>query len=91
MKTFAAVVMHGKRAAENRYTFEAADDLLDQTPVRVMRAFADAVERRLSIGDIDYEINAAMKNAEHRVVTVLGEFHFENGGAQPFVCMISEA
>ena len=88
MKTFHAVLMHGKRAGEGHYDFDAPELLSQASPVRVMRAFMEHVEENAHVGHIDYEINAAMKNKELGVVTVLGELHFANDSNQPFVCMI---
>ncbi|MDJ1006690.1 MAG: hypothetical protein QNJ13_02605 [Paracoccaceae bacterium] len=88
MKTYHAVLMHGKRGAEGHYDFEAPELLAQASPVRIMRAFMEHIEEHAHVGHIDYEINAAMKNKEAHVVTVLGELHFENDSNQPFVCMI---
>lgn len=88
MKTYTAVLMHGNREGEGRYSFEAPELLSQASPVRIMRAFMEHVEHHAHIGHIDYEINAAMKNREAGVVTVLGELTFENASRQPFVCMI---
>ncbi|MEL6100618.1 MAG: hypothetical protein AAFV87_05465 [Pseudomonadota bacterium] len=90
MKTYHAVLMHGARGGEGRYDFEGDDDLLDRSPVKVMRACMDAIEERPDINHLDYVINAAMKNDEYRVVTVLGDIAFSEENHQPFVCMISE-
>jgi hypothetical protein len=89
MAQFAAVLMHGKRGGEGRYEFAGRDDLLDDTPVRIMRAFMESVEARNGIGHMDYEINAALKNKDHGVVTVIGDIIFDHANRQPFMCMIS--
>ena len=88
MKTYHAGLMHGNRDGEGRYEFDAPELLAQTSPVRIMRAFMEHVEKTAKVGHIDYEINAAMKNTEAGVVTVLGELQFENDSAQPFVCMI---
>lgn len=91
MATFEAVLMHGVRGTEGRYRFEGPDDLLDKTPVRVMRHFMEWVDANAGIGHVDYELNAAMKNDEVGVVTALGTMMFSPQSVQPFVCMIARA
>ena len=90
MSKYLAVVMHGKRGGEGRYEFEGPGDLLGRTPVRIMRAFMDSIEATNGIGHIDYEINAALKNKQYGIVTVIGEVVFEGGDHQPFMCMLSK-
>lgn len=90
MAKYLAVLMHGSRGGEGRYEFEGSDDLLDQTPVRVMRAFMESVEAKAEVGHIDYEINAALKNQPHKVVTVVGDLVFNGDDRQPFMCMLSK-
>jgi len=91
MKRYRAILMHGAHEGEGDYRFEATDDLMDRTPVRVMRAFMESVEKTSGLGHIDYEINAAKRNREHRVVTILGDLIFAENDVKPFMCMISEA
>lgn len=88
MRTYHAILMHGNRDSEGRYEFEAPELLAQTSAVRIMQAFMEHVEAQARVGHIDYEINAAMKNEDAGVVTVLGELKFETGSAQPFVCMI---
>ncbi|MEL6284746.1 MAG: hypothetical protein AAFQ18_00920 [Pseudomonadota bacterium] len=82
-------MMHGNRSGEGRYEFEGPDGLLERTPASVLRALMQHVEDRAGIGHIGYELNAAFKNETVKVVTALGQLHFEDDGAQPFVCMIN--
>lgn len=89
MLTYEAVIMHGSRGGEGRYVFSGPEDLFSQTPVRIMRTLMQHIEEHADIGHVDYEINAALKNDRAQVVTVLGEFHFENDGAQPFTAFIN--
>ncbi len=89
MSKYLAVLMHGARGGEGRYEFTAEDDLIHKTPARIMRTFMDSVEAKNGIGDIDYEINAAMKNEQHKIATVIGKIIFEKDEDQPFMCMIS--
>ena len=90
MARYLTILIDGRTGGEGRYTFHADDDLMARTPVRAMRAFRESVEaKELLHGHQDYEINAAMKNKEHDVVTVLGTMHLENGDHAPFMAMIS--
>ncbi|MEO0912417.1 MAG: hypothetical protein AAFY59_05425 [Pseudomonadota bacterium] len=91
MATYKAVLMHGERGGEGAYTFDGPEDLFARSPVKIMRAFMDSVELERSIGHIDYEINAAMKNKRGDIVTVIGELSFETGDPQPFAAMINPA
>lgn len=91
MSQYSVVVMHGKRGGEGRYSFEGPGDLMSKSPVRVMQNFMESVKTQDEIGYLDYEIHAALKNKELGVVTVVGEFHFDKHGNQPFMCMISAA
>lgn len=88
MRSYNATLMHGNRDGEGHYTFEGPELLAQASPVRIMRAFMEHLDATARLGHIDYEINAAMKNKEVGVVTVMGELQFENHSAQPFVCMI---
>lgn len=88
MKTYHAVLMHGNRDGEGHYDFEAPEMLAQASPVRIMRAFMEHLEAKAHVGHIDYEINAAMKNKEVGVVTVMGQLIFDNDSVQPFICMI---
>lgn len=89
MATYQAVIMHGTRGGEGRYEFSGSPDLFDHTPLDVMRVLMDHIEEQADIGHIRYEANAALKNEQADVITVLGQLHFENDGAQPFMCMIN--
>lgn len=89
MAQYRAVIMHGKRDSEGWYDFEGPDDLFTGTPIEVMRAFMTEMDAMAHIGHIGYEVNAAMKNQRADTVTVLGQLHFDHGGDQPFICMIS--
>ena len=86
---YKVTLMHGNRDGEGRYSFEAAEGLMRQTPVRIMRAFMESVEAKNGIGHVDYEINAALKNDEHDVATIIGDLVFDEDNRQPFMCMIS--
>ena len=88
---YLTILFDGRTGGEGRYKFKAQDDLMARTPVRAMREFMESLEAKQYLaGHQDYEINAAMKNKEHDVVTVLGTMHLENGDHAPFMAMISK-
>lgn len=90
MATYTARLMDAETGNEGLYDFEGPDDLLLKTPVRIVRHFMEHVEEDvLPTQHVDYELNAAMKNATKAVVTAMGELHFENNGTVPFMLMIS--
>ena len=91
MARYVAEMLHGNRPAEGEYHFEAEDDLLTHSPMTVLRTFLQWVVDHSALDHIDYEVNAAMKNEEHGVVTALGTLHFDKDGKQPFTAMISRA
>lgn len=91
MATYLAVLIDARTGGEGRYRFEAPNDLMTRTPVRAMRAFMESVEAREFLhGHQDYEVNAAMKNPKHDIITTLGVLHLTNGDEAPFVAMISK-
>ena len=90
MTTFIANMMDAETGSDNRYEFDGPEDLLDRTPVRVVRHFMEIVDRDLLPKEhIDYELNAAMKNRSIGVVTAMGSMMLERGGETPFMVMIS--
>lgn len=91
MATFIANMIDAETGSDNRYDFEGPDDLLDRTPVRVVRHFMEIVDRELLPKEhIDYELNAAIKNRQLGVVTAMGSMMLERGGEIPFLLMISK-
>ena len=64
MTTYRARLMDADSGGEGTYDFEEREDLMDGTPVRIVRAFFEHIDRTvLHTRFIDYEINAAFKNA----------------------------
>jgi hypothetical protein len=92
MATYRARMIDAVSDREGAHEFEGADDLLEDTPVRVVRSFFEHVDRSaLPAGHVDWELNAAFKNRERGVVTCMGSFHF--GAEQepaPFLLMITQ-
>ncbi|MEQ8587608.1 MAG: hypothetical protein RLO01_19640 [Thalassobaculaceae bacterium] len=93
--TLTATMMSARRDAEGSYDFEAPADVFEsRTPVQIVKLFAEYVDSEIFPKDvIDFEINGAFKNLEHRVVTAMGQMIVHIGrhdGAIPFMVMISE-
>ncbi|MAC79481.1 MAG: hypothetical protein CML66_15625 [Rhodobacteraceae bacterium] len=89
MATYGATLTHGRRGGERMFEFEGPEDLMDHSPMTVMRTFMAHLDETADLGHIDYHVNAALKNDKYQVVTVLGELVFGKGDHQPFMCMIS--
>ena len=64
---------------------------MNDTPVRVVRAFFEHVDRAaFPTKHVDYEINAAFKNKERGIVTCMGALHLEGGASPaPFLLMVA--
>ena len=91
MSTYTAVVIHSETGGEGRYDFDYDGDLLARSPVKVVRAFMEVVDKTLLPAEhIDYEINAALKSPSGNTVTAIGSLIRENDGAMPFMMMISK-
>ena len=91
MATYRARLIDSTSDAESVHDFDAPDDLMEETPVRVVRSFFEHIDRAaLPAGHVDWELNAAFKNRERRVVTCMGSFHFEGQPAAPFLLMVSQ-
>ncbi|MCI5077588.1 hypothetical protein [Oricola sp.] len=91
MTTYTAIVVDGDTGGEGRYNFEYDGDLLKHSPATVLRTFWESVDRNVLLTEhVDYELNAAMKNATGTVVTALGAMLREHDGAVPFMAMISK-
>ena len=92
MAIYRARMLDAETAQEGAYDFEAHDDLMNDTPVRVVRAFFEGVDRsQIATRHVDYEINAAFKNRERRVVTCMGSLYLEGGAPPaPFVLMVAQ-
>lgn len=94
MAHYRAHMMSANRGTEAKYDFDAGDDLLSRSPVKVLKAFFDNVEGDpIPKGDLEYEINAAFKRETSvgPVVTAMGSLHLQDndGPAMPFMVMIA--
>ncbi len=89
MATYRARMMDASTPGEDAYEFEARDDLMSDTPVRIARAFFETVDRSLiPVTHTDWEVNAAFKSAEHAVACVLGVLHVKTGAPVPFTVFV---
>lgn len=91
MAVYTARLLDADSGNEGSYDFEGADDLMSQTPVRIVRHFMEHIANTvLPTQHVDYELNAALKNKERNVVTAMGDLHFEHGeNPAPFMLMIA--
>jgi hypothetical protein len=77
---------HGEDA---RYEFDGPDDLMDHSPITVIKAFMEHVDHvELPAEHVGYELYASLKNADKQVVTGLGCLCLSHGEI-PFMVMIS--
>ena len=91
MATYTVWVTDPNSANEGIYTFDARDNLFDQTPIRIVRTFMKEVDQTLFPAHaIDYEINAALKHWHHKIVTAMGSFLDKKGPGIPFTLYIAE-
>lgn len=92
MAKYLCIVMHGETGGEGRYQFDGPEDLLSETPVRVFRKFMEMIDHEVFPAQhVDHEINAALKNSQRGVITVLGQMIFRGDPPAPFMAMISRA
>ncbi|MEM8957241.1 MAG: hypothetical protein AAGC86_05430 [Pseudomonadota bacterium] len=91
MASYNFTVMHGRRDAHGTYSFEAADDLMTHSPVRVMKVAMEHMDEMAHIGHIDYHLFSCLKDKETGIVTALGNFVFHGDDVQPFTAFISRA
>jgi hypothetical protein len=90
MARYTVRMMDADTGGEGRYGFEGADDLFARTPVQIVRAFMEHVDRdEFPHQHIEYELNAAFKNADKRVVTAMGQLILEHLPPIPFMLMIA--
>ncbi len=91
MAQYRARLIDGLSDGEDSFDFDAADELMNDTPVRVVRAFFGGADpSRFRTKHQDWELNAAFKNRERGVVTCMGSFHLEAGQpTAPFLLMIA--
>ena len=91
MALFRARLIDALSDGEDSVEFDAHEDLMNDTPVRIVRAFFGYSDpSRFRTKHQDWELNAAFKNRERRVVTCMGSFHLEGDQpTAPFLLMIA--
>ena len=91
MTIYRARLMDAETGAEGVYDFEDGDELIRQSPVRIIRRFMEHVARDLLPHNFeDYELNAAFRNDTAHVVTGLGTLLLTHRPAIPFAIMIAQ-
>ena len=90
MAAYRARMMDAVSDDQAVYEFEGPEDLMNDTPVRVVRAFMEHTDRsRFATPHLDWELNAAFKTPERGVVTCMGAFHLApDQPPAPFLLMI---
>jgi hypothetical protein len=89
MARYVGRMLHGRSGAEVDHPFDGPDDLMESSPIGVMRFFMAHVSEKGFLEHRDYEIYTALKSRDGAVVTVAGEFVYAAGNSSPFVCMIA--
>jgi hypothetical protein len=90
MADFRARFLDPMSEGEDVFDFDAHEDLMNDTPVRIVRAFFGGADPgRFRTKHQDWELNAAFKNRERGVVTCMGAWHLGEGEAPvPFLLLI---
>lgn len=91
MAQYKFTLMHGNREAYGSYPFEGPEDLLSQSPVKVMKVAMDQIDKEAHVGHIDYHLFSCLKDKHTGIVTALGDFVFHGDDTQPFTALISPA
>lgn len=75
---------------ETTVDFQARDDLMVDTPVRIVRAFFESTDAGLiPVRHRDWEVNAALKSPDGRVASVMGVLHRAEDTPVPFAVFVS--
>lgn len=90
MAVYRARMLDALTPGEDTYEFQARDDLMNDTPVRIVRAFFETIDRSLiPVVHVDWEVNAAFKVADRGVACVMGLLHLKEGAPVPFTVFVS--
>jgi hypothetical protein len=91
MATYLARMLDANTGGEGQYRFEGPSDLFKKTADEIVGIFFDHVEKEVLTQHVDWEVNAAFKNKERRVVTAIGSLvPAKDEPEMPFMLMISE-
>jgi cytochrome P450 len=89
MALFRARLIDSLSEKEDSFEFDAHEDLMNDTPVRIVRSFFGGSDpSRFHTRHQDWELNAAFKNRERGVVTCMGSFHLDGEPPVPFLLLI---
>ncbi len=94
MRKYSAKMLDAATGGEGSYTFQYDGDLFKETADEVIHQFFEHVDKNIFARHVDYEVNAAFKNKERRIVTAIGSLIIERSGKEeemPFLLMVSEA
>jgi hypothetical protein len=87
-----AVIMDYAGNGENTYSFEAEDDLFEKPADEVVEAFMRHVDGRKVLNEpVRYELNAATRYPDRRLVSAMGTLLLRDGARLPFIAMIGPA
>ncbi len=90
MASYTVRMMDAETGGEGVYKFEGADALFAGTPINIVKAFMDHVDKdELPHQHIEYELNAAFKNEAKTVVTAMGQLILEHLPPIPFMLMVT--
>lgn len=90
MATYTARMMSAESGSEGIYTFEADGNLMKLTADEIVGVFFSYVEEKVLKQNVDWELNSAIKNKQHGVVTAMGALVTDDDQpGMPFLVMIS--
>lgn len=87
-----AVIMDYAGEGENAYEFEADNDIFEQPADEVVEAFMRHIDQRHILDEpVRYELNAATRYSDKRLVSAMGSLLLKDGAKLPFIVMIAPA
>ena len=90
MAVYRARLMDAVTPGETTVDFQARDDLMSDTPVRIVRAFFESTDAAvIPVRHRDWEVNAALKSPDGDVASVLGVLHRVDEAPVPFAVFVS--
>jgi hypothetical protein len=87
-----AVIMDYDGSGENTYRFEAEDNLFDLPADEIVEAFMHHIDSLKILAEpVRYELNAATRYPDKRLVSAMGTLLLRDGARLPFIAMIGPA
>ena len=87
-----AVIMDYAGNGENTYNFEAEDGLFEKPADEIVEAFMRYIDSRKILNEpVRYELNAATRYPDRRLVSAMGTLLLNDGAKLPFIAMIGPA